>query len=209
MDFRPRGFFMKGTPTMPPVIYTCQRRLFLLLAVVACCFLPVRADEKKEPKGFREPTLKVESVRLTTLSYPKADLIVTVEVENPNAGVTLTDLTYRIKLNDTPSGDGKYVEKISLPAKGKLKLELPVKADLAAIPNFGMNTVMQTRLSEGVKINYTVDTEFDANVLIFKKHIKTTLNGSVPARDLMAKVSPTLPTLRRPDVVLPKIELPF
>lgn len=194
---------------MPPIIYTCQRRLFLLLAVIACCFLSVRADEKKEPKGFREPTLKVESVRLTTLSYPKADLIVTVEVENPNAGVTLTDLTYRIKLNDTPSGDGKYAEKISLPPKGKLKLELPVKADLAAIPNFGMNTVMQTRLSEGVKINYTVDTEFDANILIFKKHIKTTLNGSVPARDLMAKVSPSLPTLRRPDVVLPKIELPF
>lgn len=194
---------------MPPIIDTCQRRLFLLLAVIACCFLPVRADEKKEPKGFREPTLKVESIRLATLSYPKADLIVTVEVENPNGGAALTDLTYRIKLNDTPSGDGKYPEKISLPAKGKIRLELPVKADLTSIPSLGMNTVMQTRLSEGVKINYTVDAEFDASILIFKKHIKTTLNGSVPARDLMAKVTPGLPTLRRPDIVLPKIELPF
>lgn len=194
---------------MPPIIYTCQRRLFLLLAVVACCFLSVRADEKKEPKGFREPTLKVESVRLATLSYPKADLIVTVEVENPNGGATLTDLTYRIKLNDTPSGDGKYPEKISLPAKGKLKLELPVQADLTAVPGLGMNTVMQTRLSEGVKVNYTVDTEFDASILIFKKHIKKTLSGSVPLRDLMAKVSPSLPTLRRPEIALPKIEIPF
>lgn len=194
---------------MSTIISTCRRRLFLPFLVVACCFLSVRADEKKEPKGFREPMLKVESVRLATLSYPKADLIVTVEIENPNGGATLTDLTYRIKLNDTPSGDGKYAEKVSLPAKGKIKLELPVKADLTAIPDLGMNTAMQTRLSEGVKVNYIVDTEFDANILIFKKHIKKTLSGSVPLRDLMAKVTPSLPTLRRPDIALPKIEIPF
>lgn len=192
---------------MHTVLLYMRRRLFLLVALAGLLTLPAVAEEAR--KGFREPTLRVESVRVVTLSYPKADLIVTVEIDNPNGGVTLTDLSYRIKLNDAPSGDGRRTEKISLPAKAKLKLELPVKADLTAIPNFGMNTVMQTRLSEGVKINYTVDTEFDANILIFKKHIKTSLSGSVPARDLMAKVSPSLPTLRRPDIAWPKIELPF
>ncbi len=162
----------------------------MLVVLVLVCAAAVRADEPK----VKDPSLKVVGIRLEALHLTTADLLVAVEVTNPNPSVTLTNLAYRVKLNGVPSGEGKYGEKLTLPDKGKMALDLPVTVDLTSLPGVGVEGVLA-----GVKLEYHVTAEFDVSLFIFKKHVTRALAGKVPVSALLPRV--TLPRLRLPDIL--------
>ncbi|MBX7218906.1 MAG: LEA type 2 family protein [Blastocatellia bacterium] len=171
------------------------------LAGLRTIFRP-QAPAKSEPKAEKnksetpEPELHVKSIQLEKIHLTTADLAVTVELKNPFSDLTVSNLTYRIKLNDVPSGNGKYKPQIKLPANGAALLVFPVTVDLTVLPEVGVQGVL-----DGIELKYQVDTEFDVSVFIFKRHIKKKLTGDVPLTAVMPKI--TLPR-----ITLPKIEFP-
>ncbi|MFQ3580803.1 MAG: LEA type 2 family protein [Chloracidobacterium sp.] len=160
------------------------------LAVTGNVFALPPDDEGKLPKGFREPTLTLNKLQVEQVDYPTAHLRADITIDNPNRSLTLTKLTYRIVLNEVECGTGQHPEKFTLPKKAPFDLCLPVTADLSAVPQLGLNTILQARLGEGVAINYVIHVAFDVGVLwLFKRHIKATLTGRLPLQDVVGKVS--------------------
>ena len=147
-------------------------------------------DEGKLPKGFREPTLTLNELEVQQVDYPLADVLAHITIDNPNQALTLSRLTYRIVLNGVECGTGEHPEKLTLPKKAALALSLPVTADLSAVPQLGLTTLLQTRLGEGVFINYVIHVAFEVSVLwLFKRQIKAKLTGRLPLREILEKLS--------------------
>ncbi|QUW00833.1 LEA type 2 family protein [Chloracidobacterium sp. MS 40/45] len=148
------------------------------------------ADEGKLPKGFREPTLTLEELEVRQVDYPLADVLAHIAIDNPNQALTLSKLTYRIVLNGVECGTGEHPEKLTLPKKAALALSLPITADLSSVPHLGINTLLQSRLGEGVFINYVIHVAFEVSVLwLFKRHVKARLTGRLPLREVLGKLS--------------------
>ncbi|OYT70072.1 MAG: hypothetical protein CFK52_12230 [Chloracidobacterium sp. CP2_5A] len=147
-------------------------------------------DEGKLPKGFREPTLTLNELRIERVDYPDADFRAAVTIENPNRELKLTDLSYRLTLNDVECGRGRRPEKLTLPKKGALDVTFPVTGDLSTVPRLGLSALLGASLDEGVRLRYVIDVEFDVSVLwLFKRRIRAKLKGDLPLRELVVKMA--------------------
>ncbi len=145
-------------------------------------------DEGKLPKGFREPTLALNELRVERVDYPDADFHAAVTIENPNRELKLADLSYRLTINDVECGRGRRPEKLTLPKKGALEVRFPITADLATVPRLGLNTLLESSLEDGARLRYVIDVEFDVSVLLlFKRRIRAKLKGEMPLRELVVK----------------------
>ncbi|MGQ9896438.1 MAG: LEA type 2 family protein [Acidobacteriota bacterium] len=181
------------------------RRQFLRCATSGACGLLVAGlsntgvsaasagsigDEGKLPKGFREPTLTLDELKVRQVDYPLADMLACITIDNPNRALTLSKLTYCILLNGVECGTGEHPEKLTLPQKASLALSLPITADLSTVPQLGLTTLWQTRLGEGVFLNYVVQVAFEVSVLwLFKRRINVKLTGRLPLREVLGKLS--------------------
>jgi LEA14-like dessication related protein len=80
------------------------------------------------------PTVAVREIRVTGLSLSGVTLTFLVELENPNGfGITVTDFSYSLFLNNRAVANGAATEPISINRHSITKIALPLKTSFADI----------------------------------------------------------------------------
>jgi len=74
------------------------------------------------------PTLAIQEIHVTGLSLTGATLTLLVELENPNGfGLTVTEFTYSVYLNNRPVAQGEATEPIAIQRRSATSIPLPLK----------------------------------------------------------------------------------
>lgn len=143
------------------------------------------------PKGFREPTLTLRALQVEHVDYPIADFRATVTVHNPNRELKLSNLTYRLTINDVECGRGRRPDALTLPKNGALDVTFPVAGDLSKVFQLGLYTLLTTDLDVGVRFRYVIDVAFEVSLLwLFTRRLQARLTGEIPLRELMVNLAP-------------------
>lgn len=79
-------------------------------------------------EAFEKPTVRVESASLQALSFTGADLLVVLQVRNPNpVGMVLSGVDYELRIDGEPLVSGSRGEETRIQASGTSRLELPLR----------------------------------------------------------------------------------
>ncbi len=120
--------------------------------------LRVPYETKGEIPIPRMPEFSLAGVEQKRLSLTGADLVMSVELDNPNAfDLLVNKLQYSLKLNGHSITSGSLTEQIKVAADGKSKVDIPV--NLA----FGLSSVsaFYDMFRKGGDINYQLDLNSD------------------------------------------------
>lgn len=119
----------------------------------------------------QEPQLHFKKAVPTAFSLAGADFDFDFDVANPNPlGLNLSQVTYRLALNEHPLVNGEVSEGIALPARGSAPLTIPVSLNfkdlLAAVGSIGESPKLPYQLSGKVfvgplAIPYNVNGELE------------------------------------------------
>lgn len=134
-----------------------------------------RAEDKK-----LNVTLKGIALKHLDVTSLVADTTVALEIDNPGPAFTIKAASYRLKLNDQEAAEGSRDEEINVPAESTVTVDFPLTVNLAALPG-----VTWSALTDGLKLNYELATEFDVPLLaMFGHKLKTSFNGTLPIGDM-------------------------
>ena len=77
------------------------------------------------------PDIKLKAIRINKLNFPSAELVTTIEINNPNAfTLGFNNFNYRLDINKQTWGQGKIAQKQNVPRKGTGTINIPVKLNL-------------------------------------------------------------------------------
>ena len=112
--------------------YQLDTEFVVDLPVIGHFAIPVsKSGELPVPKL---PDIRIKNIQLKNLSLMAAEIVAQVEVDNPNAfDLGLSDLNYRLKVNQQSWGQGSITRSSTIPQKGRGVVEIPVKLDMASM----------------------------------------------------------------------------
>ena len=102
----------------------------------------------------RVPSFKLAGVQQKRLSLTGADLLISVELDNPNTfDLLVNKLQYSVALNGHSVTAGGLSEQVKVAAESNSKVDIPVKL------SFGISSAraFYDMLSKGGKVNYQLD----------------------------------------------------
>lgn len=155
------------------------RTTVALLIFLTCAAATQAAQDKK-------PTVKLKgiAVKHITLADQTAETTVSIEIQNPGPGFKIKDASYQLNLNGRPAAEGKHTEEIHVPAESTVTVDLPVTLHLSALPAVTWSTV-----TDGLKLNYELETEFTIPLLaMFDHKIKTAFKGDLALGDKLVSL---------------------
>jgi len=158
-------------------------RLLFFLSLLALVQLSSFAQENS---AQQKPDFKVKSVKLNGIDWSNktADTTVVVVVSNPGIGFKLTDLQYKLKMNDSSFAEGKYDKEAQIPSKGEAEIELPFTIDLTTLPLVAWNSI-----KESLTLHYEIEAEFKIPLLtLFSPNQKTSFKGDFSLTDALAEL---------------------
>lgn len=158
-------------------------RLLLLLTLLALFSVASFAQEKAAEE---KPDFKVKSVKLNSIDWSKktADTTVVAIITNPGIGFKLTDLNYKLKMNEASFAEGKYDKEVQIPAKGEAEIELPFTIDLTTIPLVAWNSI-----KDSLALHYEIEAEFKIPLLmLFSPSQKTSFKGDFSLTEALAEL---------------------
>lgn len=122
-------FFYKSEEvcTMKPF-----RHAVLLILASTIVSLPSCSSVRDLMKSvkIRPPTVKVESTRLTRLTFSGLDLLFDLKIENPNqVGLKLSGFSYELMINNSSFVAGEQTRGIEIAAQGDSIVQLPVNVE--------------------------------------------------------------------------------
>jgi LEA14-like dessication related protein len=126
---------------------------------------------------YKKPAVHLNGVSVEGVDWSKrtAETKLSIEVENTGPAFKLKDLSYRLKLNDKQTGEGKYEHEISVPARSSITLDLPCSVDLSVVPGIAWGIV-----AGGFDLHYELETEFTLPIFPpFNPRIKTAIEGDL------------------------------
>jgi LEA14-like dessication related protein len=150
-------------------------KTFAMFLLILALTGAAQAEDKK-------PNIKLKGIALKHLDVTSlvAETTVALEIENPGPAFTIKEASYRLKLNDHDAAEGKHDEEINVPAESNITVDLPLTLNLAALPG-----VTWSAITDGLKLNYELATEFDVPPLaMFKHKLKASFNGTLPIGDM-------------------------
>jgi LEA14-like dessication related protein len=150
------------------------RKLALTVAVIVCAFVPAALAQTA---GARKPALHLKSVSVERVDWSNrtAETRLSIGVDNSGPAFKLKDLSYRLKLNDTLAGEGKYEPDISIPAESSATFDLPCSVDLSAAPGIAWGII-----AGGFEVHYELETEFTLPIFpALNPRIKTAIDGDL------------------------------
>lgn len=160
------AFFCLRTKSVARVI----PRLATVVLVVAIC-PQTRALGEDKPAVH----LKGVSVKAVNWNNRTVQTELTIAVENPGPAFKLSDLSYRLKLNDKQAAEGKYDKEIEVPARSSATFDLPCAVDLSALPGVAWAVV-----AGGFDVHYELETEFSVPLfLTITPRLKTSIEGDL------------------------------
>ena len=159
-------FCVRRTPAGPAVM--------LAVAVILLALVP--AALARSPEG-QTPAVHLKGVQVEGVDWSKrtAETRLSIEVENAGPAFKLKDLSYRLKLNDTQAGEGKYEQEITVPAGSSTTFDLPCSIDLATVPGIAWGII-----AGGFDVHYELETEFTLPIFPpLNPRIKTAIGGDL------------------------------
>lgn len=119
--------------------------------------------------SFERPAVEVVASRVTALGTRRADVVIELEVENPNAfALTARDLSYRFALDGSMVAEGEWQLSATIPAKGKGRIELPLRVQLEKLLQSAA-----TGLALG-EIPYQLDATLTVGTFLLQRDIEIT-----------------------------------
>lgn len=138
--------------------YSFRGNLNIILPIIGYFALPI--EQKGELPVPKRPSLKFQGMKVNNITMTTADLLVTIEVDNPNAfHLGLSKLNYQLNIDNQTWAKGVSTEAAAIPQKGKGIINIPVKLDLRKVGRAVYSALAnQNRLSYQLVGNITVDT---------------------------------------------------
>ena len=150
------------------------RKLALAVAVILCALVPAALAQTA---AARKPAIYLKSVSVERVDWSKrtAETKLSIGVDNSGPAFKLKDLSYRLKLNNTLAGEGKYEQDISIPAESSATFDLPCNVDLSAAPGIAWGII-----AGGFEVHYELETEFTLPIFpTLSPRIKTAIDGDL------------------------------
>ncbi len=146
---------------------------FLLFALL---FISCADVVKLLQQSVQKPSAKVSQVKLTGISFSKADLMFDIQIDNPNSvGIHLTEFDYDLLLNKGSFIKGQQKKDIQIKAQGQALIQLPLTLTYADIYKT-FNTLKDAdSIDYQIKINAGVNLPVLGNV-----RIPISTSGSLP-----------------------------
>jgi LEA14-like dessication related protein len=153
---------------------TSRLRLIALAALLATGLLGCAALE--EFTNVRKPTVTVEGVRYSDLSFESLAVVLDTSIKNPNsAAVSLAGFDYDLGISGRSVVTGDQSASLSIPANGEGKLAVPVtlrfKELYRLMPELKGKGRIPYRLATGLSFNLPV---------LGKTRVPLVKEGSVP-----------------------------
>ncbi len=143
--------------------------LTLLLVVLSCAAL-------QELTNIQTPRVAVDNVRLTGLNLEQVNLAFELSIDNPNAlAATLAGLDYDFLLNDNSFISGQQDKQLTIAARGKSQLEIPVSLSFKKI----YDTYQSLKNQDSTSYQFACGLSFDLPVL-GRTRIPVSKSGQVP-----------------------------
>lgn len=103
------------------------------------------------------PTVNVEKIELKRLGLSGADLLLGVQVDNPNAfSMIMEGMQYRLNINDQPWASGETGTRVQITEKGQNLLEIPIFLNFLQIGQSAYQA-----LAEGQPLSYQFQGDLD------------------------------------------------
>lgn len=119
--------------------------------------------------AVRAPSLSAGNIEVNSLSFSSADLIMNLNVENPNSfGVSLRDLNYRLNLNGLETVSGETAAESLIPAGSEGTLQIPFKISFAEA---GMAAYRIIRGGEDLSYQLNGSASLGADLPVFSNSI--------------------------------------
>jgi LEA14-like dessication related protein len=166
--------------------YKKMSRVIGALILAVMCNAAVRAADNKQASDNKKLTLELKSIAFKgfDLANKTADGIATVEVKNPVGAFKLTEVKYKLKLNDHQVAEGKYEKELEIPA-GDVTLGLPFTVDMTAIPGVAWNTI-----TDSLTLRYEFETEFTVPLFASLSHTQqSSFKGDLPLGEAFTSLS--------------------
>ena len=147
-----------------------------VLATLAVVFL-VDANAPAQNTNENKPAVHLTGVSIKAVDWKNrvAQTELSIAVDNPGPAFKLTDLSYRLKLNDRQAAEGKYDKAIEVPGHSTETFDLPCDVDLSALPG-----VAWAVIAGGFDVHYELETEFTVPLLsLLRPRLKTSIGGDI------------------------------
>jgi len=80
------------------------------------------------------PEIKIKAVKIKNLSFTAAQIVVQVEIDNPNVfDLAFSDFDYQLNVNQQKWGQGSISQGSSIPQKGKGTIDIPMNLNMMSM----------------------------------------------------------------------------
>jgi len=126
--------------------------------------------------AIQKPNVTFSQLKIDGLSFEAADLLVELEISNPNmVGISLSGFDYKLLLNESSFLKGQQDNAVDIPASGSTKLPIPLTLNYQDVYSTFNSLKSQDSTSYEVKCGVS----FDLPVL-GEQYIPVSRKGSVP-----------------------------
>ncbi len=113
-----------------------------VLAIAAVTILLMLSGCASLDDIFQKPTASIDSVEIAGINFESAELLVNVEVDNPNPlGLSLSAYDYGVEAWGSSVVSGRQEDGMSLRARGKSLIKVPVKMKFADMFHLGKSAL--------------------------------------------------------------------
>ena len=174
-----------------------QKKKMILPMIIFCSFILLIAgcSTITELAGIKDPEIKLKNVSLLDLSFDKTDLLLEIDVVNPNKfSLDLDGYNYDFIINKTSFVKGKQQEIQSIKANGNSRFQVPIELKFKNL----YNTFQSLSKKDSVDYDVLLGFDFDLPV-VGKTTFSVNDSGSLPL--------PKIPTIKFKSFKLDKLSL--
>ena len=127
----------------------------------------IRLENKGEIPLPKVPDVKLRAVKLNKLNLTSAEILTTIEINNPNAfSLGLSNIDYMLDINNKTWGQGSIAQSQNIPKRGTGVIAIPVELNLL---NMGRAVYQLLADKETVDYRLSGGMEVDTGIALIKK----------------------------------------
>ena len=143
--------------------------LILALLLLSCAAL-------EEFAKISKPTLNIQKVRFSGMTFDKLDMVFDIKIHNPNPlSIKLAGLDYDLKINNTSFLQGNKENQLVIEANGESKIEIPLSLGFKDI----YNTFQTLKNQDSSQYNIITRLYFDLPIL-GRTPLTISKSGNIP-----------------------------
>lgn len=138
--------------------------------------LPAGCAGLRDTLNPQPPTVSVTGVRLSTLGFDHAEVMLGLRIDNPNSvAIDVAGFDYRLRADGRTLIEGRQDNRLELEAQDRTDIDVPLRI------GFGEIAGILGELSERDAIEYDIHLGVDAEIpLLGKRRVTTETSGTLP-----------------------------